>query len=174
MAPLTRICLTGAESTGKSELAQELARHFSTVAVPEFAREHALAAGRVLDVSDVEPIATGQIAQEDRIIATADNVVILDTDLLSTVVYSRHYYGTCPEWVERAARSRLAGLYLLLDIDVPWIADPARDAGADREKVQQEFEAVLREFGARHELISGSWAERRELAIAAIRGTLPP
>ena len=48
--------------------------------------------------------------------------MLLDTDLVSTVVYSRHYYGDCPAWIEAAAVRRLADLYLLHDIDVPWTA----------------------------------------------------
>ena len=169
MAPLDRVCLVGAESTGKSQLAADLARHFGGVVVPLFAREYAIAAGRPLNETDVEPIARGQIANEDRAIGS---LRILDTDLLSTVVYARHYYGSCPEWIERAARERLAGLYLFLHADVPWIADPARDASADRDQIHAAFHRTLDEFRAPYVSIAGSWDERRTKAIAAI-GSMP-
>ena len=89
--------------------------------MPEFAREYALRVARELTVDDVEPIARGQIALEDaagETPALQGSLLILDTDLISTVVYARHYYGQCPEWIESAAATRKADLYLLTDIDV--------------------------------------------------------
>lgn len=169
MAALTRICLIGAESTGKSELARELASTFKTVSVPEFAREYALKVQRQLDFFDVFPIARGQIQNEDRVLANAHGMVFLDTDLLSTVAYSRYYFGVCPEWVEQAARERLADLYLFMNIDVPWIGDPARDPKAKREEVHAEFGKALAEFGANYQVVLGSWEERRERAIKYVR-----
>ena len=162
LAPFARICLIGAESTGKTELARELSASF----VPEFARDYALRAGRPLGVEDVDPIARGQIA---LIEAAQDKLVVLDTDLLSTVVYARYYYGSCPTWIETEARARLATLYLWLDVDVPWIGDAARDATADRRALHDQFGKALREFGANYVLISGSWEERKQKALDALR-----
>ena len=169
MAALTRICLIGAESTGKSELAAELASTLKTVWVPEFAREYALKVQRQLDYFDVFPIARGQIQNEDRVLANARGIVFLDTDLLSTVAYSRYYFGVCPDWIEQTARERRADLYLFMNIDVPWVGDPARDPKARREEVHAEFARALEEFGANCQLISGGWEERRERAIKYVR-----
>ncbi|HKO57061.1 MAG TPA: ATP-binding protein, partial [Thermoanaerobaculia bacterium] len=105
---LTRICLTGPECTGKTRLAEELARRYGTVWVPEFAREYALRVNRPLTLEDVDLIAEGQLAFEERAAPLAEKLLILDTDLISTVVYSRHYYGTVPPWIARAAAARLA------------------------------------------------------------------
>jgi NadR type nicotinamide-nucleotide adenylyltransferase len=165
---LTRICLTGAECTGKSRLAAELARHFGTVWIPEYAREYAERVARPLTYLDVVAIAEGQMALEERTVST--RLAILDTDLISTVVYSRHHYGACPEWIEAEAHKRRADLYLLLDIDVPWLADGARDSGARRDELYEEFRRALEEFGAEYVLISGTWEERRQRAIEAVRG----
>lgn len=169
MAALTRICLIGAESTGKSELGNELAGTFSTVVVPEFAREYVLRVGRPLTYNDVEPIARGQIANEDRGIAEARGMILMDTDLVSTLVYSRYYYGKCPEWIEVAGPARLADLYLLMDIDIPWIADPARDPAANRNELHEFFKRALHAFGAHFVLISGTREERLARAIEAIQ-----
>jgi NadR type nicotinamide-nucleotide adenylyltransferase len=163
-----RVCLIGAECTGKTRLAEDLARHFGTVWVPEYAREYALHVARPLTYTDVTPIAEGQIASE----GTRAGLIILDTDLISTVIYSRHHYGHCPEWIEREARKRRADLYLLLDIDVPWAADPARDSGERRDQLHDEFREGLEEFEARYELVSGGWKERLRHAIRAIEATL--
>jgi nicotinamide riboside kinase len=165
LAPLTRICFLGAESTGKSELARSLGAELGLPVVEEFAREYALRASRPLDASDVEPIARGQMANQDMVPGSA----LLDTDLLSTVVYARYYYGSCPAWIEAEARRRVADLYLWFDIDVPWKEDPARDAAADRRRVHLLFGEILSEVGARWVLVGGSWDERRRAALRAIQ-----
>ncbi len=160
MAPLPhRICLIGPESTGKSKLAQRLSRELGAAYVAEFAREYAEARGNALTAADVEPIARGQMANEDAV-RDAERVV-LDTDLISTVVYARHYYGDCPQWIEDEARRRRADLYLLMDTDIAWLPDPARDAGDDaREDLFDAFRAALDEFETKWAIVSGDWEQR--------------
>jgi HTH-type transcriptional regulator, transcriptional repressor of NAD biosynthesis genes len=173
---MKRVVVTGSESTGKTTLAADLARHFATVCVPEFARayldEKAARTGLPLDETDVEPIARGQIAAEDRGVATARGLIVLDTDLVSTTVYARHYYGRCPEWIEQAARDRRADLYLLCDIDVPWVSDPQRDRPHMRSHMHALFVEALEALGARYVTIRGSWGERRATAVAVVSSEL--
>jgi NadR type nicotinamide-nucleotide adenylyltransferase len=149
-------------------MAQHLARRFETSWAPEFAREYALQKAAPLDASDVEPIARGQIAGEDDALRRARGLVILDTDLVSTVVYAEHYYGARPAWVERAARERLADLYLLCDIDLPWVPDAARDRPTARREIQHAFAERLEQYGARYVLVRGEWEKREALAVDAI------
>ena len=163
---MIRVVIIGSESTGKTELARALAEHYETAWAPEYVREYMDAKGAALTVDDVEAIARGQMAAEDEAAARAERLVILDTDLSSTVVYSNHYYSGCPEWIERAARERRADLYLLLDVDVPWTADAQRDRGDRREEMHALFVDGLAE--ARVVVIGGDWEERRRRAIAAI------
>jgi NadR type nicotinamide-nucleotide adenylyltransferase len=163
----TRVVLIGPQSTGKSELARVLAAHFAVPWTEEYAREYALANPRELTADDVEPIARGQMANEDAA-EVGGATQILDTDLISTVVYARHYYGTCPEWIERAARERAGDLYLLMDIDTPFVDDPARDSADKREELFAKFHNALQEFGVEFVVVRGSWREREVLAIAAI------
>ena len=130
---MKRVVLLGSESTGKTTLAERLARHYGVSWVPEFVRDYAAGKGSPLDASDVEAIALGQIAREDeyqsRAAGSNERLLIGDTDLLSTAVYAAHYYGRVPDWVVTAARHRQPDLYLLLDIDLPWTPDPQRDRG---------------------------------------------
>ena len=74
-AGVSIVVVTGSESTGKTTLAADLARYFDGVFVPEFVRGYAdektAATGLPLDASDVEPIARGQIAMHDRVVAQA-------------------------------------------------------------------------------------------------------
>lgn len=166
---LLRVVLTGSECTGKTTLAAELARAYASVASPEYARLYLDAKGEPLTAADVEPIARGQAAGEDAAEAGARRILFKDTDLVSTVVYARHYYGACPAWIEYAARRRLADLYLLLAPDVPWVADGAqRDRPDSREKIHALFHGALMAFGARRVEIGGSWDERRARATRAV------
>ena len=168
-----RIVLTGAESTGKTTLAATLAGELRVPWAPEYARQYAAAVGRPLTVSDVEPIARGQLALEDEVLRRGSRVVVLDTDLVSTVVYARHYYGACPAWIVRAAGDRRAELYLLLHPDVPWVADPARDQPEAREVIHARFVATLAELGAPHVVhVAGDWAARASVARTAVGRTL--
>lgn len=168
-----RVVVTGSESTGKTTLADELATHYGTVWSPEFAREYQGRKRQPLDASDVEPIARGQVAGEEEAALRASGLLILDTDLVSTVVYSRYYYGRCPEWIAEAARRRLAHLYLLLQPDVPWVPDGnLRDQPAARDELHGRFRRALEELEARYVEVGGSWPERRQRAIAAIDALL--
>lgn len=166
MKPL-RVVITGSESTGKTTLAAELAEHYGTVWCPEFSRQYALCKNN-LDASDVEAIASGQIASEDAHASRGKRVIIQDTDLVSTVVYARHYYETCPRWIADASKTRRADLYLLMDIDVPWIPDPARDRGHMRKEMHLLFVTALVELRSPFVVISGNWEERRKRAVKAI------
>jgi NadR type nicotinamide-nucleotide adenylyltransferase len=167
-----RVVLTGSESTGKTTLAERLARHYGVSWVPEFVRDYADAKRAPLAASDVDAIARGQIAREDEYRSRAarndERVLIGDTDLLSTAVYAAHYYGSAPDWVVDAARQRRPDLYLLLDIDLPWVADPQRDRGHLRSEMQGLFLAAVEASGAPFALVSGDSATRFTSARAAI------
>jgi NadR type nicotinamide-nucleotide adenylyltransferase len=170
---LRRVCLTGPECTGKTSLAQHLAEALHTEWVPEASRLYAERKGRPLTPEDVGHIAREHIALAD---AAADRarergatVLVLDTDLLSTVVYARHYYGAAPRWVERAERDRRADLYLLCDVDVPWVADGVRDRPDAREEMFALFERALARRHARSVRVSGGWEARWAMALDAVR-----
>ena len=167
---LTRIVVTGSESTGKTVLAESLAQHYGVLWVPEFARDYAEQRRQLLTADDVSPIATGQIARENATFEKASGIVILDTDVVSTVVYAEHYYGSVPAWIEQAARDRLADLYLLCDTDVPWVADQVRDAQHHRRQVHDAFVRRLTKLAAAFRLIGGTSSpdDRVKLAVAHI------
>jgi HTH-type transcriptional regulator, transcriptional repressor of NAD biosynthesis genes len=176
IAPLRRICVTGPESTGKTTLARRIAELAHTEWVPEGSRVYAERVNRELLCSDVAPIAREHIrlvdAAAERARAAGKTLLVLDTDLLSTVVYSRHYYGTVPSWVERVERSRRADLYLLCDVDVPWIPDGVRDRPANREEMFALFRDALVRRKAPFVLVHGSWDERWSIAQRALAAAM--
>jgi len=188
---MIRVVFTGSESTGKSTLAAEVARHYGVDVVPEFVRTFAEDKGSPIEFSDHGLIARGQMALEDEYIARAQQLasarpaapalpappappalVVQDTDLLSTVVYCRHYFGRCPEWIEEAALARRPDLYLLCETDAPWVDDGVRDRGHLREEMQKLFEEAVRTSGASSVSLGGSVQARLSEAIRVIDGFL--
>jgi len=165
---MIRVVLTGSESTGKSTLAWRLAKHYDADYIPEFVRGYAEKKGGVLSFADHGPIARGQMAIEDEHVASGKALLIQDTDLLSTVLYCDHYFGQCPRWIVDAANERKPNLYLLCDIDIPWIADGVRDRGHLREEMQQLFRNAVLRSNVPYALITGQGEERVTRSIEAI------
>ena len=164
-----RVVVIGPESTGKTMLAQALAGRYGAVWSAEFARAYVDTVRRPLTGADVEPIARGQMAGEDAAAARATRLLVLDTDLVSTVVYSYHYNGFCPDWIELAARERLGHLYLLHHVDVGWTADgDQREAPGRRDELFARFRETLQRWSAFTVDVRGSWEEREATAVAAI------
>lgn len=171
-----RVVILGAECTGKTVLTEWLARALGYPASAEYAREYAEARGGSsgLTAADVESIARGQLALEEEAIgrgaAIGSAVVLHDTDLLSTAVYARYYYGAdaVPAWLPEAVRTRHADLYLLCDIEVPWDDDRVRDAAQDRAAMQRAFREALVREEVRVVEVSGDRGSRQERARGAI------
>jgi len=168
-----RIVVTGPESTGKSTLATLLSDRLRAPVVPEAARLYAeaqVATGpeRTLSAADVEPIARLAMSLEAQAMAARPAVAVFDTDLVSTVVYARHYYGSAPAWIEAEARERRGDLYLLCATDLPWTPDGIRDRPSAREELLRAFGDALCEFGCTAEWVEGTGVARVECAVRAL------
>ena len=173
-----RVCVIGAESTGKTTLAQDLARHFDTVWVPEYGREYSerkLAAGGGYDFRSEEfaHIAARQCELEDEAARRANRILICDTDAFATSVWHRRYIGTrSPEVEATAARHRRPDLYLLTDIDTPFVQDGTRDGEHVREWMHEVFVEELRARGHHFHPVSGARDERLRQAVGYIEDLL--
>lgn len=163
-----RIVVTGSECTGKSTLAAALAEHFGVPFVPEYLREYFVRKNGILTIEDAIPIAKGQLTSEHRLEDEGINPLICDTNLVSSVVYSRHYYGRCPQWIEERLAEREYHHYFLCGLDVPWQPDGQRDRPAEREGMQQLFRDELLRRGVEFTELSGSVAERLALAVPVV------
>lgn len=172
---IQRIAVYGPESTGKTELAGRLAVHFKAPLVAEYARERWDEQG-ALALDDMLPVAREQWRREDEAAARAERLIICDTDALTTMLWSDLLYGATPDELRRVAekRCRNYALYLLLDIDVPFTADPQRcfPDPADREKAMRVWRGALERRDLPFVLIRGNWDERERTAIAAIEAIL--
>ena len=169
-----RICLVGAESTGKSTLAQALAAHYGTVWVPEYGREHSeakLAREGALRWSSEEfiHIARAQCEREDAAARRANRVVICDTDAFAAGIWHRRYLGVRSAEVEAlAAAHRCPDLYLLTQPDIPFVQDGTRHGGSLRHWMHDQFVEELTAAGRPFRLISGSFEKRLRGAIQAV------
>lgn len=163
-----KVAIIGPQSTGKSTLAQQLASHFATVWVPEYARIFADNKPSPLDQHDVELIARGQIAAETTFFDRSNRRLFVDTEAIMTRLYAQIYYGQCPSWIEQVAANRHYDLYLLTAPDVPWVSDPQRDLPNQREEFFAACARAVLAKGARHEIITGDWSTRLQRAIAAV------
>ena len=164
----SRVAVLGPESVGKTTLCRELARHFQTVWVPEYARTYAEAKPTPLEVSDVEPIARGNLAMGEALMPLARERIFFDTDSLMTALYGETYYNHQVAWLNTLTEQQGSDLYLLLAPDVPWVKDPQRDLPHLR---QQFFERCLDALSKQHRrvrVIEGEWSVRWQAACQAI------
>ncbi|APG66206.1 nicotinate-nucleotide adenylyltransferase [Tenacibaculum todarodis] len=170
---LVKVVLFGPESTGKTTLSTQLARHYNTVWAPEFAREYLQDKWnnerKTCEASDLIPIAKGQMKLENTLAKKADKVLICDTDLLETKVYSEEYYGgfVDPE-LDKAAKENKYDLYLLTYIDTPWEADDLRDKPEERLEMFTTFENALKKHNKNYILLKGDKETRLKEATIAI------
>jgi len=170
---IVKVVLFGPESTGKTTLSKQLARHYNTVWVPEYAREYLQDKWnnfrKTCENSDLLPIAKGQMKLENALAKKADKILICDTDLLETKVYSEEYYGgfVDPE-LEKAVNSNTYDLYLLTNIDTPWEKDDLRDRPEQRIEMFNAFENALKKHNRPYVLLNGHKKYRFETAVFEI------
>jgi NadR type nicotinamide-nucleotide adenylyltransferase len=170
---LVKIVLFGPESTGKTTLSRHLARHYNTVWAPEFARDYLQKKWnnerKTCEAADLIPIAIGQMRLENKLAKKADKILICDTDLLETKVYSEEYYGGfVDEELDKAAKENTYDLYLLTYIDTPWEEDDLRDRPEQRLEMFNAFENALKTHKKPYILLKGDKEARLKKAIETI------
>ena len=172
-ASCIKIVLFGPESTGKTTLSEDLARHYQEPMVKEFMRDYLQevwdSEKRICEPEDMIPIARGQMEAENRLSKQADRLIICDTNLLELKVYSEAYYdGYCDPQLLKHALNNQYDLYFLTYIDVPWTQDDLRDKPHDREGMFQRFQNTLEKHQKPYFILKGSREERFKNAVKKI------
>ncbi|MCX7551061.1 ATP-binding protein [Xanthomarina sp. F2636L] len=167
-----KVVLFGPESTGKTILATQLAAYYKTLWVPEYSRiyaEEKVKNNQFLTKEDVLPIAIGQMALENSLAKQVDSLLICDTDLLETKVYSEAYFnGYSPQLLNKYAIENTYNLYFLTNIDIPWESDGIRDKPNERKVMFEAFQTALIKNNLPYVLLNGSLSNRMETAIKHI------
>lgn len=169
---IIKIALFGPESTGKTTLAKQLANYYETEWVPEFARDYLQEKWEenqhICVADDMMPIAYGQVALENKKLASAKKFLFSDTNLMVTKVFSEMYYGFCDPLLNEAALEHDYDLFFLTDIDVPWEKDDIRDSPKGRETVFSVFKQTLIDTHKPFITLSGNKESRLAKAITII------
>jgi len=168
---ITRVVITGPECTGKSTLAKQLASHYHTEYIPEYAREYITNLGRHYEYDDLVHIAEVQLKQAYESGNEANGIVFLDTYLIITKVWFNVVYGHCPSWIDEELVRKTIDLYLLCNTNIPWSADSVRENGGEmREKLYLMYKYELEKLGCHYVVISGIGEQRMNGAIEAVNG----
>lgn len=164
-----RIAITGPESTGKSWLAEQLARHYGEPWVPEYSREYLEKLGRPYEMDDILYIAAGQFNAENELIKSAEKYIFSDTEFLVTYIWSMVKYGEAHSWLNNMATTHRYSHYLLCNTDLPWEFDPLREHPHYRDELLKLYIRELEERKLPYTLISGAGEERLQNAIRALK-----
>jgi len=168
-----KIAITGPESTGKSVLARDLAGHYHTDWIPEYARGFLDSLSRPYHYDDILHIAKQQVNSINN--ATKINsakFLFCDTELTVIKIWCKYKYGRCHPWILERHKEQVFDLYLLTDIDLPWQPDPLREHPDRR---QELFDLYKKELGKQQwpfEIVGGSGQSRLQNAIRIIEERL--
>lgn len=168
-----RICVLGAESTGTTTMAQALAKYYQTVWVPEYGRVYSEAKmyskyGQEWNTQEFEHIAKEQNRLEDKMAELSNRLVICDTNAFVTSIWHERYMSKHSSKVDRFAKNRKYDLYLVTDVDIPFVQDGTRDGEHIREWMHQRFVAELQKRKLPFVILSGSHEKRLGEAIKSI------
>jgi len=180
---LKKIVIIGPESTGKSTLAAQLAEHFETAWCPEFAREFLLSNGKDYTYEDLLTIAKGQLSLEDEyttsleehslpLLENGGNIpLFIDTDMYVMKVWCEFVFGECHRLILDNIVSRKYDLYLLCNVDLPWIKDELREYPdlETRQKLYYIYKDTMINQSTPWIDISGNYEERLAKAINAVK-----
>lgn len=168
---MIRVCLHGAESTGKSTLARKLAARFDCPVVAEYGRTYAETHGTAFTLEDLLAIAREQDRLMREAAATGPDLLLLDTDPLMSAAWAEMLFGTVPDALLACEK---AELYLLFSPEVPWVADGTRAFGTTdaRARFAAIAEDILIRAGVPYCIIDGDWAARERKAAEAVAAAL--
>lgn len=169
---MLRIAITGPESSGKTSLAIELAAHYGSSYVPEFARFYLQNRAFNYTVNDLEHISRSQAEWFQRSARLGAPLVIQDSEFAVMHVWMEERFKQCSIEIEALRRSTRFDHYLLCAPDLPWSFDPLRENPNDRWRLFERYVAVLRAWGLPYTIIEGEGQPRINMALTKINALL--
>jgi len=158
----------GPESTGKTTLANQLADHFNTHAVPEFAREYLDRKNGLYEKEDLVIIAKSQAELEKMYVEKSNELLFCDTDVLTVLIWHQYKYKKRNKEIEKLLNEQPPRKYLLMYPDLPWDADPLRENPDDLKSIFRFYKYSLKMIAPDHVIIQGSGNDRLQNAIDAV------
>jgi nicotinamide riboside kinase len=169
---MKRVSITGTESTGKTTLAEQLARQFAVPLVADVSRQYIAALNRPYTEQDVLEIAKQIIEAEDNIPAGNMPFVISDNDLINIKIWLQYYNWEVPAWLQEQIIARKCELYLLCFTDTAWLPDAQRANPHDRDDLFGQFVKELNALQANYKVLKGNEMNRLNEAGAWIEKKL--
>jgi NadR type nicotinamide-nucleotide adenylyltransferase len=164
-----KIAILGPECTGKTTLASQLAIHYKSPWVPEYARFYIEQLQRPYIYEDIEKIAKTQISAFKSAENQSVRFVFFDTELIITKVWFDEVFHRRPHWLENEIQNLRFDLYLLTDTSIPWQPDSVREnGGARREELFAIYEMHLKNYNLPYQVITGLQEQRLDNAIGII------
>ena len=170
MGKVKKIVILGGESTGKSTLCAQLALHYHTTWVKEYARTYLESLNRAYIETDLLVIAKGQLDAERKNMELANHFIFCDTDLNVLKVWSEYKYGRCDTDILKQIVHQKCDAYILTAPDFPWEDDPLREhpEPALREHFFQVYLEIIQQTKLPYCIVKGSESKRLKNAIKFI------
>jgi NadR type nicotinamide-nucleotide adenylyltransferase len=168
---IKKIVLIGAESTGKTTLANNLAVHYQTNIVAEFAREYLTKTNGQYSITELDSIAAGQLSAETKAMQTANNLLFIDTNLYTIKIWSEVKYNSCSKYILDNIVDRCYDYYLLCDIDLDWQYDTLRESPSlhSRKKLMHYYTDAIMNSGVPFSIVQGKNEDRTKNAIQLLQ-----
>jgi len=190
MSAIKKIVIVGPESTGKSTLCQKLSDHYNSIWVKEYAREYLLTNGTDYTFENLSDVAKGQLANEERGVTELQEKItsgliqspngngqfplFIDTDMIVMKVWCEFVFDKCHNWILNEIVDRKYDLYLLGNIDAPWVKDELREYPdlPTRERLYNHYKDIMVNQSVPWVDICGNYEERFNKAVAAVDSIL--
>jgi NadR type nicotinamide-nucleotide adenylyltransferase len=196
---LKRIVTIGPESTGKSSLCKQLAEHYNTLWCPEYAREYLTIHGMNYTYDDLLTVAKGQLDLEEKYtqlatgpatrreqfangnegdsdssLITHHSLLFIDTDMYVMKVWCEFVFGKCHQFILDQIEKRKYDLYLLCNIDLPWVHDELREYPHEgpRQELYEIYKNIMQNQSTPWAEINGNHKQRLQKAIDAVDNIL--
>jgi len=162
-----KVAILGTESTGKTTLTQQLAKHFNCSLVLEVGRE-LIPDSTKFSFEDLHLVTSAHAKRIDNAILGESPLIIIDTDVHITKSYARFTFDRELQVDNHVYDTNKSDLYLYLNNDAPYYQDGTRLSKKKRDLLDQSHREVLTEHQIKFVEIAGNWQNRFEQAVSEV------